>query len=1016
MDAVPILSLSMKMIHRLHISLAIVLLGVASTSCLSQWRYLAKLPGTPTTCFFWDARSGLVGCTPNWANAPANGPISLYKTVDGGISWTTVTLPAAISNFVGSITSIRMVDRLNGWMTIHATGISWNTFPGLYRTSDGGNSWAVVPNSVQWNNVLQSKNGNLFLSNGGIGALSDSVCMVSTGLQPVNNGKFVSLGCYLTSNAGTTWKGVGLGQEAWGLYYQKTTGTFFVYGEMPLGIGQSTRLWFSSDTGSSWNPGPSAPGITTCSNPINTTGDIEGSGPAFYIQSICGPGMYRCTDQGQSWQFVNGPSNVADTRFFVLPTCRGGSVIAFDKDGGVWLTTDGGDGALKEDDTSAIIVNAIPRVKACDASKVMARIFSNACPNGLRVDSIALVGDTIHFALDSVAALPKTFGGGTSDSFYVRFTPLKQSGNFTTHLHVRGVNFLPDTSLPFDTLITITATATPESPSLLSSLTQFNFDSLSTCGGLRDTSVVFINTGCTSDTLTNVSILGSGFSWLRDSLPIIIASGDSVRLRFRFVPPDSGSFSGTAALTVVSMGLTQTPQLGFSGVGVRGKAILNVQSTSIQAGSFSICVGDTTFTDTLRNTGCDTLTLRNIHIMTDEQTINLLSSDRDTTIAPNGELVFTLHFRPWWTGQHHAWLSFMSWSLHSHDTIRYDTVNIFGLGTPGSKYISANLANADFGSVFVCQSRDTTITLHNTGCDVLTVFGDSVRGASGPYRIDTNFPIVIAPGDSAKVRLHLTADSAGMNGVLVFQSNADTGTVSVPLTASIILPARLHLTLTSPDSAKSGSTVTYDVILTGDASGLSGLHFDITHNDDLLGYTSGLAPSKTSGPSTAQVQHFDLKPIPNGDTIGLLQFNVYLADSITTSLTLSNITFDNTLGLAPDCIASIDDSGSAFTYITACGDGLIRQYMAAGAFEILSVQPNPARDEFTISFTKSEDVPVRYEIDDALGRAVARGETEQNGSPTIQLTLSASNLPSGVLLLRVSAGGFVRTQRFVVAK
>ncbi|MDP4200812.1 MAG: hypothetical protein Q8902_14725, partial [Bacteroidota bacterium] len=624
-----------------------------TSSASAQWKPIGRLPATPTAGFFWDRNSGLVACSPNWWNPVPSGMPALFKTTNGGQTWTAISM-TIFPTYKGSITGIYMRDRLNGWLTIHVFDVPGDYSPGLYRTMDGGNTWTVVPNSVQWNNVFQTKEGTLFLSNGGIACASDSFCMISSAAsaQPANNVKFNG-DSFVSTDAGQNWTSVGHNRESWGgLYYQSTSHIFFDYGEGPVVGTPSPELWSTSDSGHTWNPGPSPPGIVKNVIMQSTTGDIEGSGEAFYIQSTFGPGMYRSTDRGASWKYVYGPSNRPDTRFCVLQTCKGGTVIAFDTGGGVWLTTNGGDGMLKEDDTSAVVISALPRIKACDASKALTTIFSNACPNGLRVDSIALVGDTIHFSLDSVAGLPITFGGGTSDSFYVRFTPLKQAGTFTTKLHVRGVNILPDTTLPFDTLIAITATAMPEPPSLLSELTQFNLDSASLCNGLRDTSVTFINTGCTSDTLTDVSTLGAGFSWLRDSLPIVIASGDSVRLRFRFVPPDSGGFSGTAKLTVVSMGLTQTPQLGFSGVGVHGTGILNVLSTSLQAGSFSFCAGDTTVFDTIRNTGCDTLLLSNGQLQGDP-TFTLLTP-LPTQLPPDSVAIISIHFSPRTKGPHTA--------------------------------------------------------------------------------------------------------------------------------------------------------------------------------------------------------------------------------------------------------------------------------------------------------------------------------------------------------------------------
>ena len=72
------------------------------------------------------------------------------------------------------------------------------------------------------------------------------------------------------------------------------------------------------------------------------------------------------------------------------------------------------------------------------------------------------------------------------------------------------------------------------------------------------------------------------------------------------------------------------------------------------------------------------------------------------------------------------------------------------------------------------------------------------------------------------------------------------------------------------------------------------------------------------------------------------------------------------------------------------------------------------RNEFTVSFTQpasSEAQPILYEIDDVLGRTLARGET--SGS---QFSLSAHDLPEGVLLLRASTNCLVQSRQFVVVK
>ncbi len=77
----------------------------------------------------------------------------------------------------------------------------------------------------------------------------------------------------------------------------------------------------------------------------------------------------------------------------------------------------------------------------------------------------------------------------------------------------------------------------------------------------------------------------------------------------------------------------------------------------------------------------------------------------------------------------------------------------------------------------------------------------------------------------------------------------------------------------------------------------------------------------------------------------------------------------------------------------------------------LTIFPNPVTSSFTVSFTNPSTSPIHYEIDDVLGRILASGETAD-----AQLSLSASDLPAGVLLLRASSNGFVQTRPFVVVK
>jgi len=994
-------------------------LGALVAPALAQdWKQIGSLPGAIRCGFFFDTQSGFVGCdtlfsfgSPPWILSELRP--ALFKTSDGGSTWTPIILPTNLQNGFGSITitSISMRDRKDGWFSI-GLGSSPSLANGIYKTIDSGNTWLPVDSPLY--NSVRSSGSTLYVSDGGIALMNDSVCMTTGAIisKPPNPGSLIRF-TYVTTDAGNSWSQTPLVAEAWGAYAQRSSGIFFVYPEgYPVTIGNvtidSNQLWYSLDTGRTWRPGGE---ILPFAQWLTVSGDIEGDANAIYVQSIK-HGMFRSMDRGQTWKSVGGPSNQPDTRFCVIPSCNGGTVIAFDTAGGVWLTTDGGDGKLAEPWSEAISMSAVPTVKACEASRALTKVFSNACPNGFTLTSAKLEGDTIHFSLDSVPPMPLSFGGGASDSFYVRFIPNKVAGSFSTKLHITGMINQLDTSLAFDTVINIQATATPIPPQLASADSTINFGALTKCTGVaeRDTSVLFTNTGCAPDTITSLVLTGAGFSGANDSLPIIVPPGDSVTFEYHFVPPDSGAFSGIVKLHVTSMGLTEDPEIALTGRGIQGMGALDVRSTSLQAGSFSFCAGDTTLTDTLRNTGCDTLVISNIRFGGDSA-FTLLSQP-DSLLLPGASGVFQLYFSPRVKGAHSATLTFHSRNI-VNDPGFDTTLSLSGIGLPGTTALSADTTARDFGALFECEERDTTIWLSNPGCDTLRV--DSAlfsTGTYGIYRMDTTFPIFIAGNDSVAVRVHLTSTASTMNGAVTFYSNANTGlgTGTVPLRAAAIPPAQLKLTLSPAQSGKDGQVVTFYLILSGDtgaaAKELQSITFDLTHNDDLLSYLNASGLTETGKSAGTAPLHFSASPIPVSDTIGAIAFRVYLTDSSTTPLTLSNISL-STPGFEPDCIASIDDSASGFTYLYQCGEHLLQDAMLGVPFTIESIIPNPATATLRV---KGRGQGVKVELDDALGRSVLPAANSFTLYP-LPFTLNVSGLPSGTYFLRFSQNGYVQTRQ-----
>ena len=443
--------------------------------------------------------------------------------------------------------------------------------------------------------------------------------------------------------------------------------------------------------------------------------------------------------------------------------------------------------------------------------------------------------------------------------------------------------------------------------------------SLRLCDSTTGT-IYITNTTCgtlTLDSLTlpNGVILAPG---MNPAFPIVLAPGapDSVIVHLAL------GGAGTAPLQVGDTTLQATASMQFTEHGStsafdttltlnirvgRGNPAASLSTTSLNFGSVSTCGQSITLPMVIASTGCDTLTCSSaVPALPFTLTRSFLS-----TVAVGTIDTALVTFTPTQSGSFYD-------TLVINTNAGTETVPLHGVGVAGASILSADSSLRNFGALYECQSRDTTITLSNTGCDTLSI--DSGFVSNGTYTTNAVYPIILPPDSSANINLHLTADSAGMNGTIEFFSNANQGssTVTIPVTASIIPPARLVLDLSPSDTATDGDTVTCYVLLEGNVpnGAISSFQFDITHNDDLLTYESTSSVTKTGSAGTAQLQtlQFSVRVGSRAgsptyaDTLGMIKFQAYLSDSSSTPLALSNVSFTNTLSLAPDCIASIVDS------------------------------------------------------------------------------------------------------------
>jgi hypothetical protein len=188
---------------------------------------------------------------------------------------------------------------------------------------------------------------------------------------------------------------------------------------------------------------------------MNFTGHIAGVGKTIYVQSQnrTTDGLFRSDDGGISWRAVGGPTNEFDTRFFVTG-CRGEVVYAFDRNGGIYKTTDGGDGTL----VPSPYISSVPTAGA--GENILIPITYDTLQTGSIVDEIRgilqlndnlIQPDSLIFKgtqLDSLTTFDtvyKTTAGWVFDAKIKKNITVKGSG-LRPLLYVSAHTYLTDTT------------------------------------------------------------------------------------------------------------------------------------------------------------------------------------------------------------------------------------------------------------------------------------------------------------------------------------------------------------------------------------------------------------------------------------------------------------------------------------------------------------------------------------------------------------------------------------------
>jgi hypothetical protein len=1011
---------------KLYITILILTVCFQPSDVFAQhWKSIGSAPGIQTASFFWDKYNGIVAYT------DAASKITMYKVTSSdkiGYSWTQVS---GVYNFEGQVTSIFFRDQSVGWLTVYGVNFGSYYNRGVWTSNDGGNSWAPIIDSEQWNCIYETPQHNLIVSDGGIAFADSLVGIMSAAAAPVKN---IHNKTSLTTDGGLTWKRLfsadAVFTESWGIYCQKSSRKFFMLPEAAPGqLDPNRNVFSSSDSGTTWQICGIVPmkSVISASNPggLYSTGDIGGFGNAIYIQSEVN-GLFRSTDEGKTWDSVGGPSLDWDKRFFVPPSCKGGSVIAFDRDGLGWITNDGGDGKIQQDPLFTIKppIN-FKAISSCDSAITSFNFIYAGC-GYVEYDSSYIENNNPNFSLINQPSYPLKRNEGIRDSLFILFNPHKRVGAFSCKVHLRGKILGEEITRDFDTVFNLNAISNAVPPLLFTNRDSSIFDTLSTCANPVDTVITFTNKGC--DTLTITQGPGSllpEFTLLPPfTLPIKIPPDSSITITFRFKPSATKQFIIRPHFVAEQQGLTQNIDLYLEGNGKSEGGLLSYSPTQFNFQSLSICNHDSA-SGSISNVGCDSVALDAAKIFGDPDYKLTANSLQPTVLRPNETITYKVYLDPAQKGLRKGFLVLSSKNIN-------DSIPLTVTVTDGTRILSASVNAVDFGIVSVCdRARDTMLTLHNSGCDTLRI--DALTGLNLGFASTTKFPIIILPGKDTVIDIFTLLDTAGgktsSSATLNFESNSDNTISPITLMQTYSKSGRRDVGYYLDATAKSGgdlSSVTYDIKETPNktftGAGIKQTQFDLTYNTDLLTYEQSLSSNNLSFDG----KHFtirgsDIAADANG-VIAKVGFRVYLTKDSLTTITLASRT--DTLNSSCGLLTLSMSGAAEFDYKFLCGERSIQSYLnGVMPMRIISIHPNPAQDEIIVeisgtdfcSGTDSQSVngdranglrvrSTGVSVYDALGAKVySEIRSLPSGKSTIHLPIH--DLAQGVYFVRIGDVG-----------
>jgi photosystem II stability/assembly factor-like uncharacterized protein len=899
-------------------------------------------------------------------------PFPIYSSVDTGKTWRTHYLPTK-KQYDRTILSIRFYDNQNG--IVSTLGDS------SFITNDGGITWhpaaiySFDARMINSPNDIIFASGGLFISHdGGQTVLPTSVPYgfylaqsysgsIYGGTEPLN--RITNSGNTVTALKTTSyWPDIRI--EA-GKDCSDSLLYFVNLGDASNVIGYDgfVRIYISNDAGNSVNESlkRAAPATPFA---YSKFGGLSTSRHACFA-SISDEGIYRSTNKGKSWSYVGNLMTRPWTQS--IAAVNDSILFVLDSDGVVWKTTHSGTGMFKVAPPHPPIASGftISSISACDSAVGFISISNHYC-NPFIVSSATVGGvDKQNFGIVT-SPFPIRITDSDLIKIPVSFLPKKRSRTFVANVHLSGYFLDYEDTIYYDTTVTIKATSTGSFIPVLSD-SKVLFDTVSTCTQPFDTVITVTNKGCDTIRITGgPGVLPTEFKLLPPfTLPIILPPDSIVTIHFRFAPTSKGHYTSTLVFVLEQQDATDTILLQLEGVGIEAGGLLSYSPKQFEFPSLSICAHDSA-SGFVTNIGCDSMRIDGNYF----GDVDYLGSGFGISgwVKPGDTIFFKAYINPSQKGIRHGYII-----LTSFDNIRTakDSIPFTVTVLDGTKILSASQSIFDFGTTSLCAEKDTTVTLHNTGCDTLWVKSLGV-GGSGFGVENTSF--FIPPGGSKTIDVHTVIDTNGHvtsnSDQLTIQSDAENTISPITLTRSFTYPKdySVRFAVSNP-SGKNQDQVTMQIIADSLPQGLTQLSANLTiGNTDLLSFVDYASPNQvTINGNQISITGSPIKT--TGNILAELHYRVFLTNDSTTSINFSNVSFNNADPDYANCVATVQGAGNAgYNYEFRCAEHTIAKLLRNEQIRISSINPNPTQGEITVTVESPIKTDGIIEVYDILGKQV----------------------------------------------